>query len=378
MGVINRLPLSLVLWLLIALVPTVQAEEQALVRTTSSPIAIKNLDFLIRRAELQLRASPHNQEAVATYLEMLLLKVSFLNTFKDFQRALRVTNELISARPNDPGVLLLSAKVLQALHRFSPALIQLEKAAELTSELSSSEQARFRRQIETHTVTINVARGDTEQALRSLKNLQETSPNSADASRLAVLFAAVYRSQGLLEAADKELVKSLENWDRITPFTIAWVSFQRGEVWVGVDDARAQKRYEEALHYLPEYVTARVHLAELKHQAGDTHAAIKLLEPIAKGQDPEPAGRLAEFLTSVGKDEESLAHRNFAERGWEELLENYPLTFADHGAEFWLGAGGNPVIALKWARLLYENQPTTKAKSLLAAAIAATDSTGVN
>ena len=377
MGVINRLSLCLVLWLLIALVPTVQAEEQAFVRTTSSPIAIKNLDFLIRRAELQLRASPHNQEAVATYLEMLLLRVSFLNTFKDFQRALRVTNELISARPNDPGVLLLSAKVMQALHRFSPALIQLDKAAELTSELSSSEQARFRRQIETHNVTINVARGDTEQALRSLKNLQATSPNSADAPRLAVLFAAVYRSQGLLEAADKELVKSLENWDRITPFTIAWVSFQRGEVWVGVDDARAQKRYEEALHYLPEYVTARVHLAELKHQAGDTHAAIKLLEPIAKGQDPEPAGRLAEFLTSVGKDEESLAYRNFAERGWEELLENYPLTFSDHGAEFWLGAGGNPEIALKWAKRLYENQPTTKAKSLLAAAIAATESAGV-
>ena len=114
----------------------------------------------------------------------------------------------------------------------------------------------FQRQLDLQYIIIKLARNNTDQALSMLKRLKASSKGAAD---LAVLFAAVYRSQGLLEAADAELAESLEHWDRITPFTVAWVSFQRGELWVGVDDVRAQTRYEEALHYLPEYVTPRVH-----------------------------------------------------------------------------------------------------------------------
>ena len=151
------------------------------------------------------------------------------------------------------------------------------------------------------------------------------------------------------------------------------MSFQRGELWVGVDDARAQTRYEEALHYLPEYVTPRVHLAELKKRGGDIDAAIKLLKPIAEDQDPEPAGRLAEFLEAAGENKQSLLYREIALRGWELLLTRYPSTFADHAAEFWLGAGANPELALEWAVKNYKNQPTSRAKTLLLDATLATE-----
>lgn len=301
------------------------------------------------------------------------MRVSFLNTFNDFDRALQVTQELIRANPNDPRALLQSARVMQALHRFPAALALLNKAAAIALESPVEKQSSFQRELDLQYVIIKLARAETDQALRILESLKASSKGAVSSADLAVPFAAAYRSQGLLEAADAELVKSLEHWDRITPFSVAWVSFQRGEVWVGVDDARAQRRYEEALHYLPEYVSARVHLAELKEKQGDTNAAIKLLKPIAEGQDPEPAGRLAEFLATAGESEQSQKYREIALHGWQLLLDRYPLTFADHAAEFWLGAGGNPELALEWAAKNYKNQPTPRAKALLLNATLATE-----
>lgn len=344
---------------------TVRGEGQSFVRTTSSQIAIQNLDYLIRRGELQVSAAPGDSAVVAAYLEVLLLRVRFLNTFSDFDRALQVTQELAQRSPNDPRALLHLAQVMQTLHRFPAALALLGKASGKASALSVDEQSSFLRELNLQSVTIKLARAETDQALSMLENLREDNRGANSAADLSALFAAAYKSQGLLEAADAELLRSLELWDRITPFYIAWVSFQRGEVWVGVDDARAQRRYEEALHYLPEYVSARIHLAELKMQAGDTRAALALLKPIAKGQDPEPAGRLAEFLAAAGESKQSVPYREMASHGWEALLDRYPLAFADHAAEFWLGAGENPELALEWAAENYKNRPTPSAKALL-------------
>ena len=372
----NRISCAIVALLLspsIMIPSTIRAEEQPLVRTTSSQIAIKNLNYLIQRAELRVRSAPHNPAVVADYLEVLLMRASFLNTFNDFDRALQVTQELIRGRPNDPRALLQSARVMQKLHRFSAALSLLDKAAAIALESPVEQQPGFQRQLDLQYIIIKLARNNTDQALSLLKRLKASSKGAAGAADLAVLFAAVYRSQGLLEAADAKLAESLEHWDRITPFTVAWVSFQRGELWVGVDDARAETRYEEALHYLPEYVTPRVHLAELKKRGGDIDAAIKLLKPIAEDQDPEPAGRLAEFLEAAGENKQSLLYREIALRGWELLLTRYPLTFADHAAEFWLAAGANPELALEWAAKNYKNQPTSRAKTLLLEATLATE-----
>ena len=283
----NRLSCAIVALLLsvsLMISVTVRAEKQSLVRTTSSQIAIKNLNYLIRRGELQVSTAPHDSAVVASYLDVLLMRVSFLNTFNDFDRALQVTQELIQGNPNDPLTLLQSARVQQTLHRFPAALALLNRAAAITLESSVEEQSSFQRELDLQYVIIKLAGAETDQALSILESLKVSSTGVGSAADLAVPFAAAYRSQGRLEAADAELVKSLEHWDRITPFFVAWVNFQRGEVWAGVDDARARQRYEEALHYLPEYVSARVHLAELKEKQGDTSAAIKLLKPIAEGQ----------------------------------------------------------------------------------------------
>jgi tetratricopeptide (TPR) repeat protein len=350
--------------------PSARSEELTSIRTTSSSIAIKNLNFLIQRAELQVSAAPHAPPVVAAYLDVLLMRVSLLNTFDDFHRAVQVTEELIRGRPKDPFARIQSARVMQTLHRFSEALVVLNRASGLAKALPEEAQSRLQRELDLQFVTIKLARNEIEQALLLLESLKA---RGVDPTRLSVLFAAAYRSQGKLEAADQALVNSLKQWDRVTPFTVAWVSFQRGEVWVGVDDSRAQSRYKDALHFLPEYVTASVHLAELKQKSGETKAAIELLKPLAADQDPEPAGRLAEFFAVNGDTRQSQIYRDIALNGWQSLLDAYPLTFADHGAEFWLGAGGDPKLALEWAQKYYQNQPTARAKALLTEAVRAID-----
>ncbi len=48
-------------------------------------------------------------------------------------------------------------------------------------------------------------------------------------------------------------------------------------------------------------------------------------------------------------------------RGFEALLAKHPLAFADHGAEFYLGSGGDPARAFELAQLNLANRPTLRA-----------------
>jgi hypothetical protein len=47
--------------------------------------------------------------------------------------------------------------------------------------------------------------------------------------------------------------------------------------------------------------------------------------------------------------------------GFEMLLSKQLLAFADHGAEFYSGSGGNPARAFELARINLLNRPTLKA-----------------
>jgi hypothetical protein len=52
-------------------------------------------------------------------------------------------------------------------------------------------------------------------------------------------------------------------------------------------------------------------------------------------------------------------------------LASHPEAFADHGAEFWLGAGTDPDKALRLAKMNLEVRNTPGARRLLARAVAA-------
>jgi tetratricopeptide (TPR) repeat protein len=170
--------------------------------------------------------------------------------------------------------------------------------------------------------------------------------------------------------------KALRTYPDVSPFAPAWTAFQLGVLWGESVPApqpdRAAKWYRTAIDYLPCYVKARVHLAEIYLDEGRKHEATALLAPALDSGDPEVSWRLADIAEAAGDADEAALHLAAARSGFERLLSKHPLAFADHGAEFYLGSGADPSRAFELARLNFANRPTRRAfEQTHAAALAA-------
>src|SRR4029453_634593 len=102
------------------------------------------------------------------------------------------------------------------------------------------------------------------------------------------------------------------------------------------------------------------------------HDAMALLAPVLESGDPEVSWRLADIAEAAGDTDEAALHLAAARSGFEALLAEHPLAFADPGAGFYLGSGGDPVRAFGLAKLNLANRPTMRAfEQAHAAALAA-------
>src|SRR6516164_2122387 len=120
-------------------------------------------------------------------------------------------------------------------------------------------------------------------------------------------------------------------------------------------------RYRRAIAYLPSYVKARVHLAEICASQGRARDAEALLLPALSSGDPEVNWRLADVLIAQGKLEEAETQLDAARFGFDQLLGKHLLAFADHAAEFYAGSGNDCRRALELARTNVANRPTRRA-----------------
>jgi tetratricopeptide (TPR) repeat protein len=119
--------------------------------------------------------------------------------------------------------------------------------------------------------------------------------------------------------------------------------------------------YHRAISYVPRYVKARVHLAEIYADQGDIGEAEVLLLRALASRDPEVRWRLADVLVTQGRSAEAETHLEAARLRFEELLEGHVLAFADHAAEFYAGSGNDRRRALDLARANVANRPTRRA-----------------
>jgi hypothetical protein len=134
--------------------------------------------------------------------------------------------------------------------------------------------------------------------------------------------------------------------------------------------SRASLWYRRALAYVPGYVKARVHLAEIYALQDHTADAETLLLPALASGDPEVRWRLAEVLIAQERFAEAETQVEAARSRFDELLGRHLLAFADHAAEFYAGPGNDRCRALELARANAVNRPTRRAVRL-ADAIAA-------
>jgi len=191
------------------------------VATTSSSIAIENLDAQIARC---------SDDCV----ELLLLRSRFLGDRDALDRAIAIAE---TSRDRSQR-----ARAHAAVHRFEDALSETDDAVLRASIL--------------------VEMGRADEVIPELEARVARDPDFASQSALALAYAATER----FADADRLWAAALDDLDTTSPFPYAWTYFARGVMWAerAGDPARGQALYRQALAVMPEFVAAKTHLKELE------------------------------------------------------------------------------------------------------------------
>jgi len=322
--------------------------------TTAGIIALGNLEARIRgqggRAMSGLLAVAERAELV----ELIALRSHVLGCIADAERAAAMAHELVGEAPTDARAFLTRARMSGLFHRFVSALTDLDTAAafggdgvELDAERAAIYQA--------------LGRYDEAVAIRC-----RAVDRHADFNGLAAL-AGVYGDRGEMDQAERWFRAATRSYRETSPFPLAMLELQRGQLWMGHDDLRRARAWcDAAVRRLPAYAPAQGHRAELDAALGETPAAIARLRPLAlASDDPDYATQLARILADAGEVEEAQIWRDRAEARYDDLVARHEEAFADHAAEFWLTVGGDRHRALRLARHNLSLRQTPRARALV-------------
>lgn len=332
-------PFSLALGALLSLTAPLAPASETTRSTTAGPIAIANLDHLIAR-----------QGGDAAVVDLLLERARFLGDHDALQRA----TVLAEAHSTTAADLLRRAQARAAVHHFTSAFADLTAAEHMGADAETVANAR---------AAIQIATGHAREAVESLQARTAAHPGYASYAMLA----AAYAELGRYEEADGLYARAEAELNTTSPFPHAWLSFARGLMWSeqAGDVERGEIFYMQALHYLPQFATADIHMAEIEYARGDhVVAAARLRRVLAITPEPEALGLLGDILVGTGEQEQGHRAIAAARAGYEALLRDQPLAYADHAAEFYLGPGEDYARAWQLARQNLDNRPTPRAYEL--------------
>jgi tetratricopeptide (TPR) repeat protein len=330
--------------------------EPDLPPATDGQIAAINLESARRRAWSRFAQDPRRPGIAEAVVDKERLTAQFLGDLDALDRLKELASQF-AAVDDSCRAALVQAEVASAAHRFAEARAHLARAAL---------KGGPREEIERHTLTINQARGaNLESVLAARRRIATASGRLEDLVPLGAVLADLER----FAEAEAFYREALYSYDDISPFPLAWVCFQLGVLWGELmpvpDPDLAVLWYRRAIAYLPGYVKARIHLAEIYARHDRTHDAETLLLPALSSRDPEARWRLAEVLAAQGRFAEAETLLDAARAAFDELLGKHLLAFADHAAEFYATTGKNCLRALELARANATNRPTRRALKLV-------------
>lgn len=323
------------------------------VQATDGVIAAINLRSTLAQSWSRFWRAPLRAGIAEGLIEQEHLNAQFLGDLDAYDRLERLASHLLRLDPEAASTALIEAQVAAATHRFAYASACLARATDRgCSELVAERLA----------MSIDQASGV------SLGELLERRLRLAgQPGRLEdwVPLASLLADLGDFDEAERAYCRALGAYRDVSPFAVAWVCFLLGALWgERVPEpqlARAARWYAKAIEYLPEYVKARVHLAEIRSAEGRSSEARALLVPALESGDPEVSWRLADVELAQGNLVEAKALAQAARSGFERLLARHPLAFADHAAEFYAGSGDDPRRAFELTRIDLANRPTLRA-----------------
>jgi tetratricopeptide (TPR) repeat protein len=319
---------------------------------TDGEIAAINLESTRRRGWSRFAQDPTRAGVAEAVVDSERLAAQFLGDLDALDRLDALVAQL--ARVDDSSrAALVQADVASTVHRFDDARDHLARAAQMGGPCDG---------IDRHLLTIDQACGvDLDAVLAKRQQIAAASGRLED----LVPLGAVLADLGSLAEADAVYRQAFYSYRDISPFPPAWACFQLGMLWGELmpvpDPDLAALWYRRAIAYLPNYVKARVHLAEIYANQDQAADAETLLRPALSSRDPEVRWRLADVMVAQRRLDEAETQLDAARFGFDELLRRYPLAFADHAAEFYAGSGNDCRRALELARTNVANRPTNRA-----------------
>ena len=325
---------------------------------TDGEIAAINLESARRRAWSRFAQDARLPGVVEAIVDKEKLTAQFLGDVDALDRLESLASQF-AHMDNSSRAALVQAEVASIVHRFVDARDHLARAALMGGP---------REEIDRHSLSIDQASGvDLDAVLAARRRIATASGRLEDLVPLGAVLADLEH----FAEADAVYRQAFFSYDEISPFALAWVCFQLGMLWgelVPVPDADlAALWYRRAIAYVPGYVKARVHLAEIYTSRGRICDAEAVLLPALSSRDPEIQWRVADILAAQERFKEAETQLAIARLGFEELLGRHLLAFADHAAAFYAGSGNDKRRALQLARANAANRLTRRAAKLVQA-----------
>jgi tetratricopeptide (TPR) repeat protein len=333
-------------------------------QATSGDIAAINLTSAREQSWSQFWRAPLRPGVAEYIVEQEQMAAQFLGDMKALDRLATLVTQLARVDPESMRTALVNAQVASLTHRFVEARRYLAQA-----EIRGAPRADINRL----SLSLNQA-CDTRIGfvLAARRKIAGETGRLEDLLPLGALLADLRE----FDEADRIYHQALSGYGDVSPFALAWVCFQLGVLWGELATepqlAKATGWYRKAIGYLPSYVKARVHLSEIYLRCGRADEAEALLVPSLESGDPEVFWRLAEAMAATGRPADAETLMQAARSEFEILLREHLLAFADHGAEFNSGSGGDPGMAFELAKVNLANRPRMRAfEQAYAAAVGA-------
>jgi tetratricopeptide (TPR) repeat protein len=323
---------------------------------TAGDIAAINLESARQRSWNRFWRAPQQAQIAELIVEQEQLTAQFFGDLGAFDRLEMLVDELDRVEPESARTALIAAQVACSVHRFAEARESLAQAMARGAAADATDRLLL---------IIDQATGTNLAAVLAARRERAALPGHWEER---IPLGALLADLGEFNEADRTYVEALRTYPDVSPFAPAWASFQLGVLWgecvPDPEAERSAKWYRTAIDYLPGYVKARVHLAEIYLDEGREYDATALLAPVLESGDPEVSWRLADIAHASGDADQAALHLAAARSGFDALLAKHPLAFADHGAEFYSGSGGDSARAFELARRNLANRPTTRAFEL--------------
>ena len=228
---------------------------------TDGEIAAINLESTRRRAWAGFAQNARLPGLAETIIDYEYLAAQFLGDLEALDRLDALASQFARV-DNSSRAALVQAAIASTVHRFADARDHLARAALMGG---------LREEIDRNSLSIDQACGVNLDAVLAARSRDATASGRLED---LVPLGAVLADLDRFVEADAVYQQAFYSYGGVSPFPLAWVCFQLGMLWgelVPVRDwKRAQLWYRRAIAYLPGYVKARVHLAEIYARQGQT------------------------------------------------------------------------------------------------------------